>query len=257
MSDMARAFLADVLAHPGDDAPRLIYADWLDEHAGMIPCPECRGPVRKNPPGGVCPICFSRATVPDGRAARAEFIRVQCELAKTPDHRRVGRGEDEVVDNPRFFELHSRARELLKANWPRWDWGLEVVLASDEESLLLRAGQEYQHPVLSLRRGFVEAVTCTAADWLAHGDAVRQAQPVTRVRLTTILRWGPEGTRDPSVQVEVGRNTRYGLRLKVRGRRGWYLDREHGMGRDWQQILLAAEWPGITFEVPALEPAGT
>ncbi len=42
------AFLHDILARPDDDAPRLIYADWLDE--------------RNNP--------------------RGEFIRVQCALAQ-------------------------------------------------------------------------------------------------------------------------------------------------------------------------------
>ena len=26
------AFLADIIAHPADDAPRLVYADWLEEH---------------------------------------------------------------------------------------------------------------------------------------------------------------------------------------------------------------------------------
>ncbi len=45
------AFLHDILAHPDDDAPRLIYADWLDEH---------------NDP-------------------RGEFIRVQCALAQLSD----------------------------------------------------------------------------------------------------------------------------------------------------------------------------
>lgn len=45
------AFLHDILAHPDDDAPRLIYADWLDEH---------------NDP-------------------RGEFIRVQCTLAQLSD----------------------------------------------------------------------------------------------------------------------------------------------------------------------------
>ena len=25
------AFLADILEHPDDDAPRLVYADWLEE----------------------------------------------------------------------------------------------------------------------------------------------------------------------------------------------------------------------------------
>jgi len=45
------AFWHDVLAHPDEDAPRLIYADWLDEH---------------NDP-------------------RGEFIRVQCALAQLSD----------------------------------------------------------------------------------------------------------------------------------------------------------------------------
>ncbi|HTU19619.1 MAG TPA: TIGR02996 domain-containing protein [Gemmataceae bacterium] len=48
---IADAFLHDILTHPDDDAPRLIYADWLDEH---------------NDP-------------------RGEFIRVQCALAQLRD----------------------------------------------------------------------------------------------------------------------------------------------------------------------------
>jgi uncharacterized protein (TIGR02996 family) len=43
------AFLAGIIESPDDDAPRLIYADWLEEH---------------------------------GREERAEFIRVLCELAR-------------------------------------------------------------------------------------------------------------------------------------------------------------------------------
>jgi uncharacterized protein (TIGR02996 family) len=53
----APALLAAIRAAPDDDAPRLVYADWLDEH---------------------------------GQPERAEFIRVQCELArrKSPALRR-------------------------------------------------------------------------------------------------------------------------------------------------------------------------
>src|SRR4051812_42577131 len=53
------AFLAEVLAAPEDDAPRLVYADWLEEQ---------------------------------GRAERGELIRVQCELARLDedDPRRDG-----------------------------------------------------------------------------------------------------------------------------------------------------------------------
>jgi hypothetical protein len=28
------ALLADILEHPDDDTPRLVYADWLDDHTG-------------------------------------------------------------------------------------------------------------------------------------------------------------------------------------------------------------------------------
>jgi uncharacterized protein (TIGR02996 family) len=64
----ADAFLEDVLARPDDDAPRLIFADWLEEHGG--------------PP----------------ERARAEFIRVQCRLAdpalKGDERRRVEAAQD-------------------------------------------------------------------------------------------------------------------------------------------------------------------
>src|SRR5436190_21455440 len=45
METHEEAFLEDIVTHPGDDAPRLVFADWLDEH---------------------------------GEADRAEFIRLQC-----------------------------------------------------------------------------------------------------------------------------------------------------------------------------------
>src|SRR5262245_12683180 len=49
--DLTRGFLADIIANPDDDTPRLVFADWLDEN---------------------------------GQAERAEFIRVQVERAKLP-----------------------------------------------------------------------------------------------------------------------------------------------------------------------------
>jgi uncharacterized protein (TIGR02996 family) len=52
MSDKARSFLETILAYPDDDAPRLVFADWLEE---------------------------------EGDSSRAEFIRVQVERARLPD----------------------------------------------------------------------------------------------------------------------------------------------------------------------------
>src|SRR3954451_19969395 len=74
MTDEA-GFLRAVVADPADDAPRLVYADWLDDH---------------------------------GQPERAEFIRVQCELARTP------------ADDPRRLELEARERALLGVQEERW-----------------------------------------------------------------------------------------------------------------------------------------
>jgi uncharacterized protein (TIGR02996 family) len=70
-----QALIAAIHAHPLDDAPRLVYADWLDEA---------------------------------GRPDRAEFIRVQCELALLPAY------------DPRAAALSTREAELLAAG--RKDW---------------------------------------------------------------------------------------------------------------------------------------
>jgi uncharacterized protein (TIGR02996 family) len=59
------AFLADIIEHPDDDAPRLIYADWLDEQ---------------------------------GRSERAEFIRVQCARAAHSEDAALLRREQELLD---------------------------------------------------------------------------------------------------------------------------------------------------------------
>jgi uncharacterized protein (TIGR02996 family) len=102
------AFLHDILDHPDDDSPRLIYADWLEEH---------------------------------GRPARADFIRVQCELARLPK------------DDPRRPELEARERALLK--WHEWAWaGSLLRLLSGTVS------------GWTFHRGFIEGVSLDAGMFL-------------------------------------------------------------------------------------------
>lgn len=74
-SDRA-AFLRAIAEQPDDDLPRLVYADWLDEH---------------------------------GEPERAEFIRVQCELAARPGS-----------PPGRRAELLAREGELLRAHGHAW-----------------------------------------------------------------------------------------------------------------------------------------
>jgi uncharacterized protein (TIGR02996 family) len=72
-----QAFLADILEHPDDDAPRLVYADWLEEN---------------------------------GDSQRAEFIRLQCELARP----RLAGG------TARRRLLAGQVKRLLEAHGGRW-----------------------------------------------------------------------------------------------------------------------------------------
>jgi uncharacterized protein (TIGR02996 family) len=74
---METAFLKDICANPDDDAPRLVFADWLEEN---------------------------------GQPERAEFIRVQCELAR----KRIAGGA------ARRQELTKRAEQLFLSNREGW-----------------------------------------------------------------------------------------------------------------------------------------
>jgi uncharacterized protein (TIGR02996 family) len=117
------AFLRAVIEQPDDDLPRLVYADWLDEH---------------------------------GEPERAEFIRVQCELARLP------------LDGPRAGKLRNREQALLGGN--RWrQWAGSLAAFADE---------------FHYRRGFVEGLTLGAAAFLRHTAAILAAAPLSHVRLT-------------------------------------------------------------------------
>jgi uncharacterized protein (TIGR02996 family) len=140
-------FLRAILADPDDDAPRLIFADWLEDV-------DCRHPF------GLDPEC-------------AEFIRVQCELtAKYPGWEGQPAGDSLLADGP-YATLRRREKELLLATKPGQWSGFPA-----EFTLL--------HTVFyQFRRGFVHWLRCEACDWLAHADSILAAQPVREVVLTT------------------------------------------------------------------------
>jgi uncharacterized protein (TIGR02996 family) len=82
MTPDGEALVASVLARPDDDAPRLVYADWLEEN---------------------------------GDPDRAELIRVQCELSTWDPAAGVGVGR-----HPRWRHLRRRQGELLDAFGRGW-----------------------------------------------------------------------------------------------------------------------------------------
>jgi uncharacterized protein (TIGR02996 family) len=154
--------LAAILANPEEDTPRLMYADALQER---------------------------------GDEARAEFIRVQCEIARLglPDPRECDRCHSASIRTTRmrarnwdgweYCLLHARERELLPVNgrsaraWfdgPWWGDGLCNVCPDQSVTIIDPAtGARYDPPPrmrYQFFRGFVSSLTCTAADWLAHAD---------------------------------------------------------------------------------------
>jgi uncharacterized protein (TIGR02996 family) len=106
------AFLADIAEHPDDDTPRLVYADWLDDH---------------------------------GDSGRAEFIRLQCRLARLDE------------DDPARLSLEDRADDLCRANGARWRGQLPAL-----------ADVSYWG---QFRRGFIEDLTVYRARGLIAGGA--------------------------------------------------------------------------------------
>jgi uncharacterized protein (TIGR02996 family) len=96
MSD-EQALLAAIRADPADDTPRLAYADWLDENAGH----STARPAGR--PEGV-----TAAAPADANRARAEFIRVQCQLARLAD------------EDDRYSELQARELRLFSRYGADW-----------------------------------------------------------------------------------------------------------------------------------------
>ncbi len=125
---------------------------------------------------------------------RAEFIRLQLKTQWS-----IG-----VLNSWR-----ERERELL--DWHGLEWLNPSLMALESE----RAGCACQW-----RRGFVHAITLSAAAWIANADAILAAQPVREVTLTT---W-PHSLRTPH--------------------------------RESTLEMLAAEWPHIRFTLPS-SPAAT
>ena len=117
----ALSFLEAIREEPADDVPRLVFADWLED---------------------------------EGDYDRAEFIRVQCELARG------------VRDRGRSVELLTRLRLLSEAHREKW-LGPLAELA----------------PEAIFERGFVDTIRISASLFLEHADAIFAHHPIRKVRL--------------------------------------------------------------------------
>ena len=153
------ALLRSILERPDDDVRRLVMADWLEEN---------------------------------GESERAEFIRVQLEIASTPltvERRKllskyewedmrpeVQRGKSFVLNdpqstsvgvltypdpNPALGPLRKREGELWSARaYGKAPEGFIATLVTDY------FGRMDDHRLAVYRRGFVQEIHCTLADWV-------------------------------------------------------------------------------------------
>jgi uncharacterized protein (TIGR02996 family) len=147
-------FLDDIIAHPDDDAPRLIYADWLEDQ---------------------------------GRDDQARFIRTQIELATSPYHQgRLGR----LHEWPGAARPGAQEPSGLDARWrlvrdlaPRfrparaaalrcWVWrrGFIEEVSASGGALAAVANFMKSHPVRHLRVARVrqQVKTLASARWLSR-----------------------------------------------------------------------------------------
>ena len=157
MSEEA-GFLGAILAEPGEDLHRQVYADWLDDH---------------------------------GQESRAEFIRAQCALAAMPPEQKVvftcggyycdvDKNGHQLHRGCRFDRLRRREQELLDGHWAEWAHAAFDPLAHDvgvatggsgtrfKVSLYDRSAGEAGHLECDFRRGFVASVTLPCAAWVGR-----------------------------------------------------------------------------------------
>lgn len=134
MQTDAEPFLQRIRAYPDDDVPRLIFADWLDERAAELP-PRDRAEAH----------------------ARAEFIRLQIALARTPE------------DDRRRPALLVAEREHLDAYRESWAAPFRGVASG-----------------LEFRRGFVEEVKIAARQYLRHAADLFAAGPIRHMHLLDV-----------------------------------------------------------------------
>jgi uncharacterized protein (TIGR02996 family) len=161
-------FLRDILENPDDDAPRLIYADWLDEHGGCD---------------------------------RAEFIRVQIELARMAApwckaESRENNCEELGINLCDWCAPRRRERELLYGNVPgkglltnEFEWLTPVLLEIQQHGA--GPGELGGLRESKFHRGFLEEFKCTTDFWLKHCKFLFGHYPVRLVTLTD----RPEGWR--------------------------------------------------------------
>jgi uncharacterized protein (TIGR02996 family) len=131
-------------------------------------------------------LAYADCCEEEGQTERAEFVRVQVALA---------------VETRTTYQvrLKRRLKQMCRGvvTLRRWTW-TNYVLDGLGWGLSINGWPFCVVPVVphaTFRRGFVESVTCSCVNWLAHGPTIVAAQPVTAVRLADRQPYPPAGLR--------------------------------------------------------------
>lgn len=156
------AFIQSIIENPADDTPRLIFADWLEEH---------------------------------GEADRSEFIRCQIELAAIQRLVR-DKGEEFGPSAEKINGLCRRQLDLLEEHREQW-FQLPSLRPGLVENMPF-----YWWPVAAMGsiplRGFIAEVFCVLDDWIKYGPHIVREQPVEVVRaMPNSGPWGQSSAFSP------------------------------------------------------------
>jgi uncharacterized protein (TIGR02996 family)/excisionase family DNA binding protein len=149
MSRTEQGLLQTILETPSDDVPRLVYADWLDEH---------------------------------GQSPRADFIRTQIRLARSPD---CGHGfPDETCERCAWLKTED---DLLTQHGNAW-----LASLSGEGWRWCRYPQFTGQRLACFRRGFVSFVLLSTDEFIHNARQLVRAHPLERIQLSDRVPAGPD-----------------------------------------------------------------
>jgi uncharacterized protein (TIGR02996 family) len=144
-----KALLATILENPDDDAPRLVYADWLEEQGDVV---------------------------------RAEFIRIECQLEHLRVRSRIChalefRARQLLCISDGIFlyegnlspELESRDHQRVSRHGARWAETLSTLIT-----------------YWGFRRGFVEEVGMSGRQFLGNAEVLFRLAPVRHVAFARV-----------------------------------------------------------------------
>lgn len=179
------ALLKAILAHPEEDTPRLVYADWLQENGQEERAEFIRLQIKI--------VALERDMPPlikiDQKPRRCRKCKhfwagvgyCGCPHGKVRQDTIQQRIRDRHAWQVELEQAHARNRDLLIGSPSSWgasgefsDWLSSVF--SDHD--LKNVGWKFS-------RGFVESLTTALEDWRDHADAILAAHPIEKVTLTT------------------------------------------------------------------------